>query len=83
MNHAATSLPATVPQPRSRADESPSVAAQLCWHASAICRALDRGVEAFQASLVEAAEHTDAIVELAIHMAAGPVEGRELPPCGP
>ena len=83
MNHAAPSPPAIAPQPRSCTDESPSMAAQLCWHASAICRALDSGVEAFKASLDEAIEHTDAIVELAIQMATSPAEAPESPSCGP
>lgn len=45
------------------------VAAQLCGHTMAICRALDRGAGELTVALAEAAEHADAILELAIGLA--------------
>lgn len=52
--------------------ERPSTAAQLCWHASMVCRALDRGVAELQAALALATQHADAVVALAIQMADQP-----------
>lgn len=44
------------------------LAGRLCWHAVEICRALDRGVAELQLAIAEAAEHTDALIELALAM---------------
>lgn len=60
---------ATPPPPGRCAEDGPSIAAQLCWHAAAICHALDRAVAELQAALAEAAERTDAVIELAIVLA--------------
>jgi hypothetical protein len=44
------------------------VAGRLCWHAVEICRALDHGVAELQLAIAKAAEHTDALIELALAM---------------
>ena len=46
-----------------------ALAGRLCWHAVEICRALDHAVAEFQLAIAEAAEHTDALIELALAMA--------------
>lgn len=68
MSAAPTSKPTTGGSPKPPLGEGPSVAAEVCWHASVICRALDRGVEDLRAALAEATQHADALVELAITM---------------
>jgi len=50
-------------------DQETALAARLCWHAVRICSALDQGVAELQVALADAAEHTDAIIELAMQLA--------------
>lgn len=50
-----------VPEP-SRA----SVAARLCWEVAQLCRAMDAAAEQLQIALVEAAEHANAVIEIAL-----------------
>lgn len=47
-------------------DQHAPLAGRLCWLAVAICRALDHGVAELQLAIAEAAEHTDALIELAL-----------------
>ena len=71
MSAAPTSEPATGVPPKPPLGERPSAAAEVCWHVSVICGALDRGVEELRAALAEATQHADALVELAIRMTDG------------
>lgn len=52
------------------ADQEAALAARLCWHAVQICQALDHGVAELQTALAEAADLTDALIELALGLAA-------------
>lgn len=66
MSAATSAAPATA-----SIDHQASVAGRLCWHAVEICRALDHGVAELQLAIAEAAEHTNALIELALAMTAG------------
>lgn len=72
----AVSDAAVLTGPRHREVGDPNVAAQLCWHTIAICRALDRGIGELQAALADAGEHADAILELALALADTGAAGR-------
>ena len=43
-----------------------SVAAHLCWEVAQLCRAMDAAAEQLQIALVEAAEHANAVIEIAL-----------------
>lgn len=79
MSAAPTSKPATGAIPKPQLGEGPSAAAEVCWHASVICRSLDHGIEELRAALTEATQHTDALIELAITMTAGADEPPSTP----
>lgn len=79
MSAVPTAKPATGAIPKPQLGEGPSAAAEVCWHASVICRALDHGIEELQAALTEATQHADALIELAITMTAG----ADAPPSAP
>lgn len=49
-----------------QAVDEPSTAARLCWHAAAICRALDEALRELQRAAQDLTDHTDAILEIAI-----------------
>ena len=58
----------------------PGMAAELCWHTTQLCRALDHGVTDLQNALAEVTEHVDAILALAV-TAPAPDRADEAP-CG-
>lgn len=43
-----------------------SVAAHLCWEVAQLCRAMDAAAEQLEIALVEAAEHANAVIEIAL-----------------
>ena len=43
-----------------------SVAARLCWEVAQLCRTMDAAAEQLQVALVEAAEHANAVIEIAL-----------------
>lgn len=43
-----------------------SVAARLCWEVAQLCRAMDAAAEQLHIALVEAAEHANAVIEIAL-----------------
>lgn len=61
MTAATATAPAT-----DTADQHAPLAGRLCWHAVEICRALDHGIAELQLAIAEAAEQTDALIELAL-----------------
>jgi len=77
MSAATASAPA--PADEQVAHES-CIAGRLCWHAVEIRRALDHGVAQLQMAIAEAAEHTDALIELALAMTdVEPTAARPVP----
>ncbi len=43
-----------------------SISARLCWEVAQLCRAMDAAAEQLQIALVEAAEHANAVIEIAL-----------------
>jgi hypothetical protein len=43
-----------------------AIPAQLCWEAAQLCRALDTAAEQLETALAEAAEHVNAVIEIAL-----------------
>ena len=59
-----------------------TIPAQLCWEAAQLCRALDAAAEQLETAIAEAAEHVNAVIEIALRLdRASPRRGT--PPAQP
>lgn len=61
-----TDAPTTAPS----AHLSLVAVSELCWHADAACRALERGSDAFDEAFADAAAHLASVIELVLALGA-------------
>lgn len=68
------------PEASAHADAIP---AQLCWEAAQLCRALDAAAEQLETALAEAAEHVNAVIEIALLLDRASPRRGTTPPAQP